>query len=92
MTTHSSTPTARLKESIDGAEATLTTTEMLLAQFRRGIKEKAATRQPCPHPGYCDAACQAYVLEGDGVWVEPQPCPHCDGWRLVRSQAVSHAA
>jgi hypothetical protein len=92
MTTHSSTPTARLKESIDGADTTLTATERLLAQFRRSIKEKIALRQPCPHPGFCEAAGHSYYLEGDGIWLEPQPCPHCDGFRLVRSQEVSRAA
>jgi hypothetical protein len=91
----------RLDTAIEGAAAALNRTDVLLAQFKRSLHSRVNAEirnllrgRVCLGciPGYADAASQAFVLEGDGVWVEPQPCPKCDGFRLVSSTGAPEAA
>jgi hypothetical protein len=99
MTTH--VVYHRLSTAMEGAEAALNRTDVLLAQFKRSLHARVnAEIRDLLHgrvcvgcePSYCAASAAAFVLERDGVWVEPQPCPTCDGWKLVNSSEVSHAA
>jgi hypothetical protein len=91
----------RLATAKDGAEAVLNRTDVLLAQFKRSLHDRFNAEiagqlrgRVCVEcePSFCAAAGAAYVLEGQGVWVEPQPCPDCDGWRLMPSTGGPDAA
>lgn len=84
----------RLSASVESAERTLAETETLMTLFTRKMRErlnaqiKAELWSDCCEgceASYSAAACRAYVLEGDAVFVEPKPCPHCSGWRTVPS-------
>jgi coenzyme F420-reducing hydrogenase gamma subunit len=89
----------RLETAKDGAESALNRTDVLLAQFKRSLHARVNAEirnllrgRVCLgcEPSYCAASAAAFVLERDGVWVEPQPCQRCDGFRLVPSSGVSH--
>jgi hypothetical protein len=74
----------RLDTAIEGAAAALAEGNALMAQFNRKLLVRLLRGRLCPtcEANYCAASAAAYVLEGDGVWVEPVACPDCDGWAL----------
>lgn len=78
----------RLGTAIEGAAAALAEGNALMAQFNRKLLVRLLRGRLCPtcDASYCAAAARAYVLEGDGVWVEPVACPDCDGWALYPSR------